>query len=201
MTRRSSNQRPEMRRPAQGRELEDKGLEMEIDLRKPVVGVVMGSDSDLPTVQHCLEMLEEFDISYEVSVLSAHRTPEQVHQYASTARLNGLKILIAAAGGAAHLAGVLASLTTIPVVGIPIQTDTLGGQDSLYSTVQMPAGVPVATVAIGTAGARNAALLAVEILALSDDDLHARLLQFRADQRRSVAHKNEALRRRIAELR
>lgn len=115
--------------------------------------------------------------------------------------MNGLKILIAAAGGAAHLAGVLASLTTIPVIGIPIQTDTLGGQDSLYSTVQMPAGVPVATVAIGTAGARNAALLAVEILALSDDDLHARLLQFRADQRRSVAHKNEALRQRIADLR
>ena len=174
---------------------------MEIDLRKPIVGVVMGSDSDLPTVQHCLEMLEEFDVPYEVRVLSAHRTPEQVHQYASTARLNGLKILIAAAGGAAHLAGVLASLTTIPVIGIPIQTDTLGGQDSLYSTVQMPAGVPVATVAIGTAGARNAALLAVEILALSDEDLHARLLQFRADQRRSVALKNEALRQRISEAR
>lgn len=207
MTRRSSNRRPDTRRPEtqrpeqSGRELEDKGLEMEIDLRKPIVGVVMGSDSDLPTVQHTLEMLEEFDVPYEVRVLSAHRTPEQVHQYASTARMNGLKILIAAAGGAAHLAGVLASLTTIPVIGIPIQTDTLGGQDSLYSTVQMPAGVPVATVAIGTAGARNAALLAVEILALSDDDLHASLLQFRADQRRSVAYKNEALRQRIADLR
>jgi phosphoribosylaminoimidazole carboxylase PurE protein len=184
-----------------GRELEEKGLEMEIDLRKPVVGVVMGSDSDLPTVQLTLEMLEEFDVPYEVSVLSAHRTPELVHQYASTARLNGLKILIAAAGGAAHLAGVLASLTTIPVIGIPIQTPTLGGQDSLYSTVQMPAGVPVATVAIGSAGAKNAALLAVEILALGSDDLHARLLQFRADQRRSVARKNEALRQRIAESR
>ena len=167
----------------------------------PRVGIVMGSDSDWPKIQKAAAALDEFGVPYEVRVLSAHRTPEQVHQYASTARLNGLKILIAAAGGAAHLAGVLASLTTIPVVGIPIQTDTLGGQDSLYSTVQMPAGVPVATVAIGHAGARNAALLAVQILALGDEDLHARLLQFRADQRRSVAHKNEALRRRIAEAR
>ncbi len=197
MTHRSTN-RP---RDRGGREPEDKGPEMEIDLRKPVVGVVMGSDSDLPTVQLCLEMLEEFDVSYEVRVLSAHRTPEQVHSYASTARMNGLRVLIAAAGGAAHLAGALASLTTIPVIGIPIRTDALGGQDSLYSIVQMPAGVPVATVAIGDAGARNAALLAVEILALSDEELHARLLQFRADQRRSVARKNEALRQRIAEPR
>lgn len=202
MPRRSSHRRSEPRRPDPGeRAPEERVLEMEIDIRKPIVGVVMGSDSDLPTVQLSLEMLEEFDVPYEVRVLSAHRTPEQVHQYASTARLNGLRILIAAAGGAAHLAGVLASLTTIPVVGIPIRTDSLGGQDSLYSTVQMPAGVPVATVAIGDAGARNAALLAVQILALGDEDLHARLLQFRADQRRSVAHKNEVLRQRIAETR
>jgi phosphoribosylaminoimidazole carboxylase PurE protein len=173
---------------------------VEIDLRKPVVGVVMGSDSDLPIVQGCLEMLEEFDIPYEARVLSAHRTPEQAHQYASTARLNGLKILIAAAGGAAHLAGVLASLTTLPVIGIPILTSTLGGADSLYSTVQMPAGIPVATVAIGKAGATNAALLAAEILALGDDALHHRLLQYRADLRRSVAEKNERLRERLAEL-
>ena len=202
MTRRTSGRRSDSRRVERGKPTpEEKGLEMEVDLRTPVVGVVMGSDSDLPTVQHCLELLEEFDVPYEVRVLSAHRTPEQVHQYASTARRNGLKILIAAAGGAAHLAGVLASLTTIPVVGIPIQTETLGGQDSLFSTVQMPAGVPVATVAIGNAGAGNAALLAVEILALADEELHARLLQFRADQRRSVARKNEALRQRIAEAR
>jgi len=163
--------------------------------------VVMGSDSDLPTVHLCLETLEEFDIPYDVRVLSAHRTPEHVHQYASTARMNGLQILIAAAGGAAHLAGVLASLTTIPVIGIPIHTQSLGGTDSLYSTVQMPAGVPVATVAIGPAGARNAALLAAEILALHDDELHARLLQFRADQRAQVAEKNVALRERLAGLR
>lgn len=175
--------------------------DVEVDLRKPVVGVVMGSDSDLPVVQACLETLEEFDISYEARVLSAHRTPELVHQYASTARLNGLKILIAAAGGAAHLAGVLASLTTIPVIGIPIQTPTLGGADSLYSTVQMPSGVPVAAMAIGNAGAKNAALLAAEILALHDEDLHAHLQLFRAELRRSVARKNDALRERLADLR
>lgn len=179
----------------------EKGPETEVDLRKPIVGVVMGSDSDLPTVQVCLETLEEFDIPYEVRILSAHRTPEQVHQYASTARMDGRKILIAAAGGAAHLAGVLASLTTIPVIGVPIQTSTLGGADSLYSTVQMPAGIPVATVAIGPAGARNAALLAAEILALADEDLHARILEFRAELRRSVARKNEALKERIAAVR
>jgi len=207
MTRKSTGRRSGSRRgDRSGRERSEKvpdrtperAAEMEIDLRRPCVGVVMGSDSDLPTVQRCLETLEEFDVPYEVRVLSAHRTPEQVHQYASTARLNGLRILIAAAGGAAHLAGVLASLTTIPVIGIPILTDSLGGQDSLYSTVQMPAGVPVATVAIGDAGAKNAALLAVEILALADEDLHARLLQFRADLRAAVARKNEALRERIA---
>jgi phosphoribosylaminoimidazole carboxylase PurE protein len=173
--------------------------DVEVDVRRPVVGVVMGSDSDLPVVRHCLETLEEFDIPYEVRVLSAHRTPEQAHAYASTARLKGLKILIAAAGGAAHLAGVLASLTTVPVIGIPIQTPTLGGADSLYSTVQMPAGIPVATVAIGEAGAKNAALLAAEILALADEELHHRLLEFRANLRRSVAKKNERLREMLSE--
>jgi phosphoribosylaminoimidazole carboxylase PurE protein len=165
-----------------------------VDVRKPVVGVVMGSDSDLPVLRGCLDTLEEFDIPYEVQVLSAHRTPEQAHAYASTARLKGLKIVIAAAGGAAHLAGVCASLTTLPVIGIPILTETLGGADSLYSTVQMPAGVPVATVAIGAAGAKNAAVLAAEILALADEGLHARLQEYRANMRQSVAKKNERLR-------
>ena len=163
-------------------------------MRTPVVGVVMGSDSDLPVMQTCLDLLEQFDIPYEPSVLSAHRTPERAHAYASTARLRGLKILIAAAGGAAHLAGVMASLTTIPVIGIPILTDALGGADSLYSTVQMPAGIPVATVAIGKPGAANAALLAAEILALNDEDLHHRLLAYRAELRRKVAEKDERLR-------
>ena len=170
----------------------------EVDLRKPIVGVVMGSDSDLSVVEHCLDTLEEFDIPYEAQVLSAHRTPEQAHAYASTARLRGMKILIAAAGGAAHLAGVLASLTTLPVIGIPIQTETLGGADSLYSTVQMPAGIPVATVAIGKGGAKNAALLAAEILALYDEALHHKLQQFRAGLRQSVARKNERLREQLS---
>jgi 5-(carboxyamino)imidazole ribonucleotide mutase len=163
------------------------------DLRPPVVGVVMGSDTDLPAVERCLELLDRFDIPYEASVLSAHRTPERAHEYASTARMRGLRIIVAAAGGAAHLAGVMASLTTVPVIGIPMATEALGGQDSLYSTVQMPAGVPVATVAIGEAGAANAALLCAEILALHDEELLQRLLAYRAELRRRVAEKNERL--------
>ncbi len=170
----------------------------EVDVRKPLVAVVMGSDSDYPVVASCIETLEEFDIPYEARVISAHRTPEKAHKFASTARLKGFQVVIAAAGGAAHLAGVMASLTTLPVIGIPIQTATLGGADSLYSTVQMPGGVPVATVAIGEAGAMNAALLAAEILALSDETLHDRLQAFRAAMRRKVAQKNARLREMIA---
>lgn len=173
----------------------------EVDLRPPVVGVVMGSDSDLPVVQRCLDLLGQFEIPFEVNVVSAHRTPERAHAYASTARLRGLKVLIAAAGGAAHLAGVMASLTTIPVIGIPMATQGLGGADSLYSTVQMPAGIPVATVAIGEGGASNAALLAAEILALSDEDLHHRLQMYRAELRRKVAEKNERLHAQLNEPR
>lgn len=169
-----------------------------VDTRKPIVGLVMGSDSDLPVVKHCLDTLEEFDVPYEAQVLSAHRTPDQAHAYASTARLKGLKIVIAAAGGAAQLAGMMASLTTVPVIGIPMPTEHLGGADSLYSIVQMPAGVPVATVAIGPAGAKNAALLAVQILALHDDKLHDRLQEFRAGLRQSVARKNERLREQLS---
>lgn len=171
---------------------------VEVDVRQPIVAVVMGSDSDFPVVNGCIETLEEFDIPYEVRVISAHRTPDKAHEFASTARLKGFRILIAAAGGAAHLAGVMASLTTLPVIGIPIQTPTLGGADSLYSTVQMPSGVPVATVAIGKAGAKNAALLAAEILALSDEDMHDRLRSFRANMRRAVAEKNRRLREKLA---
>jgi phosphoribosylaminoimidazole carboxylase PurE protein len=171
----------------------------EPDLRAPLVGVVMGSDSDLPVVRKCLDLLDEFDIPYEAEVLSAHRTPERAHEYAATARLRGLKIIIAAAGGAAHLAGVMAALTTIPVIGIPMPTPQLGGADSLYSTVQMPAGVPVATVAIGDAGASNAALLAAQILSLSDEELAHRLLEHRAELRRRVAEKNDRLREQLAE--
>lgn len=170
---------------------------VEVDVRQPIVGVVMGSDTDYPVVERCLETLEEFDIPYDVRVMSAHRTPDRVHSFASTARLKGFKVLIAAAGGAAHLAGVLSSLTTLPVIGIPIQTPTLGGADSLYSTVQMPAGVPVATVAIGAAGALNAALLAAEILALADENLQNGLQAYRARMRRTVADKSERLRQRV----
>lgn len=180
---------------------QEKSSDVEIDVRKPVVGVIMGSDSDFDIVQGCIKTLEDFDIPYDARVCSAHRTPDQAHAFASTARLKGYKVLIAAAGGAAHLAGVLASLTTIPVIGIPIQTPTLGGADSLYSTVQMPAGVPVATVAIGKAGAMNAALLAAQILALHDETLHDHLQAFRASMRRTVSEKNERLRERIQNLR
>ncbi len=171
---------------------------VEVDTRRPLVAVVMGSDSDWPVVRHCVEQLEEFDIPYEVRVISAHRTPDIAHEFASTARLKGFKVLIAAAGGAAHLAGFMASLTTLPVIGIPIQTRTLGGADSLYSTVQMPGGVPVATVAIGEGGALNAALLAAQILALGDEELHLRLRAFRARMRRTVSERNARLRERLA---
>lgn len=173
------------------------GAATEIDVRKPIVGVLMGSDSDYPIVERCLETLEVFDIPYDVRVMSAHRTPDRVYAFASTARLKGFKILIAAAGGAAHLAGVLSSLTTLPVIGIPIQTPTLGGADSLYSTVQMPAGVPVATVSIGKAGAMNAALLAAEILALVDEPMQARIQAYRADMRRVVKEKSARLRQKV----
>jgi len=169
----------------------------EVDFRAPVVGVVMGSDSDLAIVQKCLDVLTQFDIPYEANVLSAHRTPERAHEYASTARMRGLKLLIAAAGGAAHLAGVMASLTTLPVIGIPMPT-TLGGADSLYSTVQMPAGVPVATMAIGEGGAVNAALLTAEILALTDDEVFQKLQGYRAEMRRRVGEKNERLQARLS---
>lgn len=196
--------RPRSRRPADSApaskdaDAKPAAGEVVVDLRKAIVGVVMGSDSDLPIVKHCLDTLEEFDVPYEAQVLSAHRTPDQAHAYASKARLNGLKIVIAAAGGAAHLAGVMASLTTLPVIGIPMPTENLGGADSLYSTVQMPAGIPVATVAIGAAGAKNAALLAIEILALNDEGLHGKLQEFRAGLRQSVAKKNERLREQLS---
>ena len=161
----------------------------------PVV-VVMGSDSDLPKLQGALDTLEAFGIGYDVRVLSAHRTPQDVHDFAVGAAERGARVLIAAAGGAAHLAGVIASLTTLPVIGVPIETSKLSGLDSLLSTVQMPAGVPVATVAIGSAGAINAALLAIQILALSDPKLTKKLLDYRAAQVEKVRAKDRALRSR-----
>lgn len=148
--------------------------------------VVMGSRSDLPAMEGCIKQLEEFEIPFEVRILSAHRTPQAVLQLSENAQKDNVGVIIAAAGGAAHLAGVLASSTILPVIGIPIQTSALGGMDSLLSTVQMPSGVPVATVAIGKAGAKNAAILAAQILALSDEQLAEKVAAFKKAQAENV---------------
>lgn len=153
---------------------------------KPVVGIVMGSKSDLTVLEETFKILDELNIPYEKNVYSAHRTPMETIEYTQSAKERGIKVLIAAAGGAAHLAGVIAGNTTLPVIGIPMQTSALGGMDSLLSTVQMPAGVPVATVAIGKAGAKNAAYLAASILALSDDDVAQKMEAHKAEMRRVV---------------
>ena len=147
---------------------------------QPKVAVIMGSDSDLPVMESAMEVLKEFGLSYETHVLSAHRSPEATREFAAKAEERGLKVLIAGAGGAAHLAGVLASLTSLPVIGVPMPSKLMGGMDSLLSTVQMPRGVPVATMAVGKAGPANAALLAVQILALSDDALRQALREYRS---------------------
>jgi 5-(carboxyamino)imidazole ribonucleotide mutase len=140
----------------------------------PDVGVILGSKTDLPLMEACTTQLEAFGIEFEVKILSAHRDPAGVMEWASSAASRGIKVVIAAAGGAAHLPGVVAAWTDLPVIGVPMPTEHLGGEDSLFSIVQMPAGIPVATVAIGIAGAKNAAWLAARILALSDDKLAAR---------------------------
>ena len=146
----------------------------------PLVAVVMGSKSDAEAVQPTLDVLKELGIDYEVSVISAHRTPEKARQYGLTARTQGIEVIIAAAGGAAHLPGVLASWTTLPVIGVPLATSELGGTDALYSIVQMPAGIPVATVAVGAAGAKNAAYLAAEILGLKYDKIRNAYEEYRS---------------------
>lgn len=151
----------------------------------PLVGVVMGSRSDLPTLEAALEALRELAVPYEVDVVSAHRTPQVMVDYGLNARDRGLKVIIAGAGGAAHLPGMLASLTTLPVIGVPVRNGALEGIDALLSIVQMPPGVPVATVSIG--GARNAGILAAQILSLCDDALARRLADFRDHQRQRVA--------------
>jgi len=147
----------------------------------PLVGIVMGSDSDWPKIKAAGAALAEFGVPYEVRVLSAHRTPEAVQHYAATAIERGLKVIVAAAGGAAHLAGVVASHTTLPVIGLPVPTELAGGLDSLLSMVQMPGDVPVATVGAGGGGPRNAGLLAVQILALGDPGLEEKLAAFKRD--------------------
>ena len=150
--------------------------------KHPVVGVVMGSDSDWPTMQAAAVILKEFGVPFEARVVSAHRTPDLLFDYAAMAAERGLKAIIAGAGGAAHLPGMLASKTTIPVLGVPVQSKALSGQDSLLSIVQMPKGIPVATFAIGEAGAANAALFAVSMLANGDAELAQRLASFRQAQ-------------------
>ncbi len=152
----------------------------------PRVSVVMGSQSDWETMAHASERLRDFDVPHEVRIVSAHRTPRRLVQFAEGAAGRGLKVLIAGAGGAAHLPGMIASLTHLPVFGVPIVATALQGEDSLHSIVQMPAGVPVGTLAIGRPGAVNAALLAVAVLALSDPDLAARLKEWRAAQTEAV---------------
>jgi 5-(carboxyamino)imidazole ribonucleotide mutase len=158
----------------------------------PIVGVIMGSDSDWPVMSGAAEALDEFDIGYEVRVISAHRTPAAMLEYAQTAADRGLRVIIAGAGGAAHLPGMVASATPLPVIGVPVPLKHLDGMDSLLSIVQMPAGIPVATVSIG--GARNAGLLAVRVLAAADVALRHRMSAFQADLEKLVAKKDAALR-------
>ncbi len=163
----------------------------------PLVGILMGSDSDWETMEPAAERLRAFEIPFEVQVASAHRSPKVVTQYAERARRRGLGVLIAAAGGAAHLAGVVAALTTLPVIAVPVASTPLQGLDALLAMVQMPAGVPVATVAIGRAGAENAAILAAQILALKSRPLRERLERFKKELAESVEGKNLRLQRKL----
>lgn len=161
--------------------------------KSPLVGIIMGSDSDLPTMQDAIAVCEEFEIACEVAIVSAHRTPERMIDYAQNAHKRGIKAIVAGAGGAAHLPGMVAALTPLPVIGVPIASRHLQGIDSLYSIVQMPGGIPVATVAIGNA--KNAGLLAVQILASHDLDLLAKVQQYRDSLSRSVLDKQAHLER------
>ena len=154
--------------------------------RQAKIGIIMGSLSDWPTMKRCAEVLDELKVAYEAKVISAHRTPDRLYRYAKSAKERGLKVIIAGAGGAAHLPGMTASMTTLPVLGVPVSSKALSGQDSLLSIVQMPAGVPVGTLAIGEAGASNAGLLAAQILALEDAELAKRLEALRAKQTAAV---------------
>lgn len=160
-------------------------------MTQPLVGIIMGSDSDLPTMQAAIATCEEFGVPCEVGIFSAHRTPERMVEYAQQAHTRGIKVIIAGAGGAAHLPGMVASLTPLPVIGVPVATRNLQGVDSLYSIVQMPAGIPVATVAIGNA--KNAGLLAVQILATSNPDLLEKVQQYRQSLKEMVIEKQTKL--------
>ncbi|MCP4934859.1 MAG: 5-(carboxyamino)imidazole ribonucleotide mutase [bacterium] len=153
----------------------------------PVVGIIMGSQSDWPTMQHAAQVLDELKVRYERRIISAHRTPDRLYDYAKNARQRGLKTIIAGAGGAAHLPGMTAAMTELPVLGVPIKSHALSGRDSLLSIVQMPAGVAVGTLAIGDPGATNSGLLAAQILAISDDKLMRRLVAWREQRSQAVA--------------
>ncbi|WP_374764058.1 5-(carboxyamino)imidazole ribonucleotide mutase [Yunchengibacter salinarum] len=152
----------------------------------PFVSVIMGSQSDWPTMRHAVDVLEQLDVPHESRIVSAHRTPQRLYDFAKSARDSGIKVIIAGAGGAAHLPGMVAALTPLPVLGVPVESQALSGVDSLHSIVQMPGGVPVGTLAIGKAGATNAALLAAQILALNNMALADRLDQFRSQQSAGV---------------
>lgn len=156
------------------------------------IAIIMGSTSDWETMQHAATMLDEFAVSYEAKVISAHRTPDRLYDFAKNAQKNGVKVIIAGAGGAAHLPGMASSMTNLPVLGVPVESAALKGMDSLLSIVQMPAGVPVGTLAIGKAGAINAAILATSILALNDEKLAKKLAAWREKQTKSVALKPNA---------
>jgi phosphoribosylamine--glycine ligase len=158
-----------------------------------MIGIIMGSDSDLPVMQACVDQLKKFGIPYEITVASAHRTPAKAMEFAETARERGLKAIIAAAGMAAHLAGVLAAHTTLPVIGVPIDASSLNGLDALLSTVQMPPGVPVATMGIGKAGAKNAAILAAQMIGIADEGMAAKLADFKKEMAAQVEEKARKL--------
>ena len=158
---------------------------------KPLIGIIMGSDSDLPTMKAAIAICEEFTTAYEVAIVSAHRTPQRMVEYAQQAHNRGIKVIIAGAGGAAHLPGMVASLTPLPVIGVPVATRNLQGIDSLYSIVQMPRGIPVATVAIGNA--QNAGLLAIQILATNDEQLQKKVEQYRQNLSQMVLDKQNKL--------
>lgn len=166
-------------------------------MNKPLVGIVMGSDSDWPLVKKAFDTLKDFGVHAEVRVISAHRTPTLAAEYSSTALDRGLKVIIAAAGGAAHLGGILAAHTTLPVIGIPVAGGALGGVDALLATLQMPSGIPVATVALGSAGPTNAALFAIQILALNDAALAAKMREHKEKLAKKVEAANERVEKEI----
>jgi 5-(carboxyamino)imidazole ribonucleotide mutase len=171
---------------------------LENDGKRALVGIIMGSDTDLPVMTESARMLEKFEIPYEIEVVSAHRSPARTHEYASSAISRGLKTIIVAAGGAAHLAGVVAALTTLPVIAVPMATTVLSGIDSLLSTVQMPGGVPVAAMAIDKPGAINAGIYAAEIIATFDPAVQNRLTSYKEELARSVAEKSARVKQQFA---